>query len=812
MQRLCRLVLVLGLVVSMVAHGAAAPAKSNAVVGALDSNARILIDRWGVPHIYGRSQHDAFVAQGWNAARDRLWQIDLWRRSGLGELSAALGSAYAAQDRAIRLFVYRGDMDREWAAYGADAKEHTRAFVAGINAYVAAVRRDPALLPREFALAGYEPAFWKAEDVVRIRNHGLVVGVGEQLLRAEATCKAGLDAAGLLLKVSPPWTPIVPEGLDLCSIPPTVLDQYHLALKPVTFGPDGRHAANEDTEPVLALATNTALGRAQGSNNWVVAPAKSATGRPILANDPHRSDEVPSLRYLVHVVAPGLDVIGAGEPSLPGVSIGHNERIAFGLTVFPIAQEDLYVYETNPANPREYRYRDGWEPMRVVHESLAVRGGGDTDIELKFTRHGPVVMEDPAHHRAYAVRATWLGTGAAPYFASMRYIKARNIREFSAALKYWGEPGENQIFADTTGKIGWFPSGFVPIRHNSDGLLPLPGDGRYEWDGILDRDLLPSEVDPGRHYIATANQLNLPKDYPYAERRVGFVWYDNDRFSRISEVLDGLGKVSMGDSEALQNDYVTVPGRRLVRVLGGIRTDDARLKDTIMWLQAWNGAVTAESPQAALFEIWVSHHLGAAAMSAAAPALPEGLRTATAGTTMTVLELMEHPDQRLGASPEKTRDEVMLGSLVAALAETTQRLGSDRTTWKWGRLATTLFEHPLSALASAAERAQMNVGPAPKAGDGNTVGAAYYRSADFRLQSGASFRMVLDVGRWDDSVAVNTPGESGDWAGPHYRDLFPLWLSGQYFPLLFTRAAVEKEAEREIELLARPASSTRSTR
>ena len=777
------------------------------VVGALDSNARILIDHWGVAHIYARSQHDAFVAQGWNAARDRLWQIDLWRRSGLGELSAALGSGYAAQDRAIRLFVYRGDLDKEWAAYGSEAKEHTRAFVSGINAYVAAVRRDPALLPKEFVLAGYEPAFWKPEDIVRIRNHGLVVGVGQQLLRAQATCKAGPDAADLLLKVSPPWTPVVPEGLDLCSIPSSVLDQYHLALKAVTFGTDEPRAANDDPQPELVLAQNTALGRAQGSNNWVVAPAKSATGRPILANDPHRNEEVPSLRYLVHVVAPGLDVIGAGEPSLPGVSIGHNEHIAFGLTVFPIAQEDLYIYETNPTNPGEYRYRGAWEPMRVVHEALTVRGGGETDIELKFTRHGPVVMEDLPHRRAYAVRATWLGTGAAPYFASMRYIQARNVREFGAALKFWGEPGENQIVADTNGRIGWFPSGFVPIRHNSDGLLPLPGDGRYEWDGILDRNLLPSEIDPARHYVATANQLNLPQGYPYAERRVGFAWYDNDRFDRISEVMDGLGKVSMRDSEALQNDYVTVPGRRLIRVLGAIRTDDARLADTVAWLQTWDGQVTAESPQAALFEVWVSHHLGAAAITAAAPALPESMRTAISGTTMTVLELLEHPDARLGASPEKTRDAVMLRSLAAALDETAQRLGADRATWQWGRLATTLFEHPLAGLASAAERAQMNVGPAPKAGDDSTVGAAYYRSKDFRLQSGASFRMVLDVGRWDDSVAVNAPGQSGDWGGTHYRDLFPLWLSGQYFPLLYTRAAVEKATEREILLLPRTAPS-----
>lgn len=796
----------LGLLPVLVAYAAgAAPAKERRVVTGLEQRAEILVDRWGVPHIYARSQHDAFVAQGWNAARDRLWQIDLWRRSGLGELSAALGDAYLAQDRAIRLFVYRGDITQEWAAYGPDARRNATAFVAGINAYVAAVRSHALPLPHEFELAGYEPALWSAEDVVRIRNHGLVVGVGVQLMRAQAMCKAGAEAAGLLLEVSPPWTPIIPDGLDLCSISPHALDRYLLAQKSVTFAPAVRSAALLPEDAPRSLAASTLAGSRQGSNNWVIGPEKSKTGRPVLANDPHRSDEVPSLRYLAHLVAPGLDVIGAGEPALPGISIGHNEKIAFGLTVFPIAQEDLYVYETNPGNPNEYRFHDGWEAMRVVHESVHVRGAAEADAELKFTRHGPVVLEDPEHHRAYAVRATWLETGGAPYFASMRYIKAHTIDEFRAALHYWGEPGENQIYADTSGAIGWFPSGFTPVRSTTDGLLPLPGDGRYEWNGYLDRDLLPSEVNPPRHYVATANQLNLPTDYPYTDRRVGFVWYDPARFNRITEVLEGKPRLSLQESEALQNDYLTLPGRELVEILGTIHTDDAELSDTIQWLQAWDGRATSESAQAALFEVWQSHHLGAAVLAEAAPALPVSLQTYVSGTSPAILGLLAHPDSRLGVAPRASRDAIMLRTLAAALAETKERLGADRSAWQWGKLQFVLLEHPLAPLADATERAAMNVGPTGKAGDGSTVGASYYRSTDFRLQAGASFRMVLDVGRWDNSVAVNTPGQSGDWAGPHYRDLFPLWLSGQYFPLLYSRAAVEKATTRSIVLMPSPA-------
>jgi penicillin G amidase len=786
------------------------------VVDGLEAKSEILIDHWGVPHIYATTLHDAFFAQGWNAARDRLWQIDLWRRSGLGELAAVFGPSYVAQDRAIRLSIYRGDMDKEWAAYGPDAKGNTQAFVAGINAYVSMAKKNRDWMPVEFKLKNYGPAFWKADDIVRIRNHGLAIGgIDSQVMRAQLVCKTGTVAAAMELpsKVSPPWTPVVPQGLDLCSIPPAVLAQYELAKRPVVFSKN--EGALSRTSPApnrsdlelgsdLALGSDLESGRSQrGSNNWVVAPDRTTTGRPILANDPHREYAVPGLRYIAHVVAPGLNIVGAGEPALPGILVGHNEHIAFGLTVFPIAQEDLYVYDTNPENPNEYRYQDKWEPMQVLREAIIVRDSPDEQVELKFTRHGPVIMEDPANHRAYALRAAWLDTGGTPYFGAMRYQQAGNQEQFVEALKYWGEPGQNQVYADTTGKIGWFPAGFVPIRPNSDGLLPLPGDGRYEWGGYLDRSLLPSEIDPARGYIASANQMNLPEGYPYAQRRISFTWIDDTRFHRISDVLDGLKKVSIVDSERLQNDDVSVPGHRLIRVLSAISTSDSQLRDTIRWLNDWDFKVAVTSPQAALFEVWVSRHLGPAVVTQTAPLAPDSLRSSVSGSGAYIVSLMEHPDERLGPNPKKVRDDIMLATLSAAVEETKRLLGPDHSSWQWGRLSTILFEHPLSPQANGAQRKKLNVGPAPKAGDDNVVGLAAYRREDFRDQIGASFRMVLDVGQWDNSVAVNTPGQSGDPSSPHYRDLFPLWLSGQYFPLLYSRSAIEQAAERKIVLVPR---------
>jgi penicillin amidase len=788
-----------GLVAS-VASMAIGAAESHIKAKGLEHRAEILIDHWGVPHIYANTAHDAFFAQGWNAARDRLWQMDLWRRSGLGELSAALGPSYLAQDRAIRLFVYRGDMAREWAAYGPDAKQDTEAFVAGINAYVAAIKGKAAALPIEFKLAGYEPAFWKPEDIVRVRIHGFLYGLELETQRAQLICKTG--SATIIsappFKVSPAWTPIIPDGLDPCSIPANVLEQYQLAKKPVTFG--AKISTTASIEPQSRQTVDGSLtnpGEGQGSNNWVIAPSKTTTGRPILANDPHRELAVPALRYIAQISAPGINVIGAGEPALPGIIVGHNEDIAFGLTIFLMAQDDLYVYDTNPDNPKEYRYQGKWEPMRRVQETVQVRGQGDSRVELEFTRHGPVVLEDPAHHRAYAVKASWLDTGGTHYFPSMAYLRARNVTQFAAALKRWGGPGENQIYADRTGQIAWFPAGFTPIRPDSDGLLPLPGDGRYEWHGYLDRDLLPSEINPGRGYIATANQMNLPKDFPYRERRTSFLWVDDNRFNRISEVLDGLPRVSIADSEALQNDHVSLPARTLLGVLKGIKTVDPKLQDTLNWLTAWDCRIEARSPQAALYELWIAHHLGPTVIERIAPAISEKERAAM-GTPRPIVDLMEHPDSQLGPHPQQARDDLMLETLVAAERELERLQGSDRTQWQWGKLATVLLEHPLAPLMDAAHRPKWNVGPAPMSGDADVVGVAHYGLQDFHDKLAASFRMVLDVGQWDNSMAVSSPGQSGDPDSPHYQDLFPLWLEGKYFPLLYSRAAVEKVTEEKI--------------
>ena len=362
MKRLLRLLPSVLLYIAAGAAVAAAPTQT-IKVGGLEQGAEILVDRWGVPHIYAQSQDDAFFVQGFNAARDRLFQIDLWRRRGLGELASVFGPAYVEQDKATRLFLYRGDMEKEWQSYGKGAQRISERFVAGINAYIDYAAQTPGALPFEFRQLGYAPAKWKAEDVVRIRSHGLTRNLTLEVARADVACKAGLDADQVRSTLQPAWETAVPAGLDPC-LPAGVLEVFQLATENVWFGqgPEKRRAGRPADAHRRRRPRHAAL---EGSNNWVVAPSKSATGRPIMANDPHRAYSAPSLRYIAHLNAPGLNVIGAGEPALPGISIGHNGTIAFGLTIFSIDQEDLYVYELNPANRMQYKYRGQWENFKV---------------------------------------------------------------------------------------------------------------------------------------------------------------------------------------------------------------------------------------------------------------------------------------------------------------------------------------------------------------------------------------------------------------------------------------------------------------
>jgi penicillin amidase len=777
--------------------GAASAQDSTAVkheawtVAGLAAPARMVVDHWGVPHIFAASARDAFFLQGYNAGRDRLWQIDLWRKRGLGRLAASFGPSYVAQDRAARLFLYRGDMAAEWAAYGAGSREAVEAFAAGVNAYVAEVDAGKRPLPVEFRLTGSRPEPWAAEDVLRIRSHALVSNVASEVARAQVACKASLSADLLRRTLSPPHKVVVPAGLDPCVVPADVLKDYLLGTGAVSFEALAGGVQKAEASPQARLAAALDAYQNEGSNNWVIAPSRTATGRPILANDPHRPVGVPSLRYVVHLNAPDLDIIGAGEPALPGVSFGHNARIAWGITIFYIDQEDLYVYETKGD---AYRYKSGYEPMTVVHEIIAVKGEAPRDVTLKFTRHGPVLDETPDTGKgghAFAMRTVWNMPGASGYFGSSRMWRATSWADFKAGQEHWGTPPLNLVFADTTGDIGWSAAGLTPSRLNWDGLLPVPGDGRYEWAGLMPVSQLPALHNPPRGFVATANQMNLPADYP-ANRTISYEWADRSRITRIEEVLTGLPKATLADSMALQTDSHDALSRRTIALLAHVTAPDPSVARAIDLLKAWDNDETTGSAAAAIYQVWTTNHLGHAVVGSV---VPEAARAVVgSGSVDGVVTWLESPDAAA------TRDGLLLTSLTAAVADLKHELGPDMATWSWGRLHHASFSPAAAVLADRQLAAQMATGALQIPGSAQTPRAATFGAGDYRQTAGASVRLVLDVGAWDNSRAINTPGQSGDPFSTHYRDLFPLWATGAYIPLDFSRAAIDRDAELVVSL------------
>jgi penicillin amidase len=771
------------------------PIRTSFVLPGLAGPAEIVVDRWGVPHIYAATTYDAFRVQGFNAARDRLWQIDFWRRRGLGRLSEVFGAEHVERDRAARLFLFRGDTHSDWLAYGSDTKRASTAFVEGVNAFVQMTREDPGLLPVEFRELGYEPAFWEPSDVTRIRSHGLFYNVRDEVARALTLRDHPAEVEELRKRREPPRPLHVPDGLDLGVIPDDVLAVYDLATTPPVFGPPAPQAAQGDVLP-------------EGSNNWVVSGSRTATGRPVLANDPHRAAAaLPGLRYLAHLSAPGFDVIGAGEPGLPGISIGHNGRIAFGLTIFSIDQEDLYVYETNPAEPLEYRYRDRWEPMRVERETITVRDGEPVEVELLFTRHGPVIRTDPERNTAFAVRAAWLEPGMAPYLGSMDYMRARDWDEFLGAMNRWGAPPENQVYADTDGNIGWKTGGLTPIRPNWDGTLPVPGDGRYEWAGFYDMDELPGAFNPEQGFVATANEMNLPPDFP-ADRHISYDWYAPYRRQRLDEVLAAADASTLPEMVALQSDFVSIPARRILARLAALPLPGD--VDGLDLLKDWDADLRADSAAAALFEVWYRRHLRPALLQRAleqivgTDAAPGAAARIAAKEDLLAdarvdLDLVETPGDRLGPDPERFLADTVGATLPAAVAEVETLLGADRAQWSWGRLHVARMAHPLAAVLPGVPQERLVAGPLPRGGSGDTVGNTAY-GPNFVQSAGATFRIAIDVGDWDESLAMNAPGQSGRLDDPHATDLFASWARGEAFPLLYSRERVDAAAEQIITL------------
>jgi len=742
-------------------------------VAGLDSAVEVRRDRWGVPHIYAKTTHDLFFAQGYVVAQDRLWQMEMWRRTGEGRLAEVLGPAYVERDRIARLLAYRGDMAAEWSSYAPDTRPIVSAFVQGINAYIASVRDHP---PIEFSLLGFLPEPW--DERVPLQRMGALAMTGnalEEVERAALLTTLGRSRLEALMPTDPARSLDPAPGLDLRGISATSLGA----------------AAADATIP---------FARREGSNNWVVSGAKTATGKPLLANDPHRAVGLPSLRYLTHLVGPGWNVIGAGEPGLPGVAGGHNERAGFGFTIVGMDQQDVYVERISvcPGFRKSRQAREGtaprcswegrWVPIRTTWDTIRVKGEAPRAVRLEFTRHGPLVAQDSARGRGFALKFVGSEPGTAGYLAQLSLDRATDWSGFREAAARWKLPTENLIYGDVEGNIGWVAAGLMPVRSWS-GLLPVPGGGKYEWAGFVPMDELPMAFNPASGFIVTANNNILPAGYP---RPINYSWAEPFRADRLAGVLRDSGSFTRADFERLQHDELSLPARTLVPVLlaagqrrfgaeraapsAGSRND---VEAALTTLSSWDFVMRRDQAAPLIYHHWLgalSRRVSQRWLGPLAPSVG-GLYTGV------LIDLMTKPDARLGPSPPLARDSLALLALEDALRESTQEQGADLSTWRWGATHQADFRHPLAAA--------FDLAAVPRGGDGNTVNAT--AGAGSRQTHGASYRIVVDFADFDNSTATNVPGQSAQPGSEFYGNLLPLWAEGKYFPLVYSRAAVERE-------------------
>lgn len=743
------------------ARAALADVRGTVKAPALHQRVRVQRDRWGVPHIYASDAHDLFFAQGFVAAQDRLFQMELWKRAGQGRLAEILGPSAVERDAQARRLRYRGDLKAEYASYAADTQAILRAFTDGINAYIKAIQASGGRgLPVEFQVAGFTPELWNPVDCLnRLAAYSMMNNASAELLHAQLVALLGADRATALFTFEPKAQLMPAPGVDFSGLSPALLANVASSDQRIPF-------------PASSL---------QESNNWTVSGSMTATGKPILANDPHRVIAEPSLRYIVHLVAPGWNVIGAGEPALPGVAAGHNEQIAWGFTIFGLDQQDLYLETLDTTQPARYRTPTGWETMTEAPETIAVRGAAPVTIRVKYTRHGPVLWEDG--RRALALR--WVGAepGTAGYLGSLSLDRASDWRTFEQAMPRWKVPSENIVYADRLGNIGEHSTGLAPRRINFNGLLPVPGGGQYEWHGFLPNSALPHSFNPTDQFIATANHQMIPDDFPFP---VGFDWTAPTRFQRIHDVLDEYRrsghKVTISDMGALQSDVVSLTARQLQPMLrAALETQSTSLSATTHaaadLLLNWDAALREDSAPAVLFELWTSELAKRVMDHVVPPAARSLLATWTTPRVIPVLKSL--PD----------RDSIVLDALRTAREQLEALQGEDPSRWSWGALHKVYFRHALDALPGAA--AVFDRGPFPRSGDGDVVQATSPDRQTFEQISGASYREVFDLGDWDRSLAINVPGQSGQPDSPHYDDLLTLWRTGQYFQLAYSKSAVD---------------------
>ena len=748
-------------------------------VAGLRSTVEVYRDRWGVPHIYADNAEDLFFAQGYVTAQDRLWHMEFNRRVGSGTLSEILGVATLETDRFIRALGWRRVAEEEADALSGETLTMLEAYSAGVNAFIDS---HGGSLPLEFTILGVEPEPWTPADSIswaKAMAWDLGGNWEAELLRALLIDAVGEDKAAELAPPYPDDHPVI--------VPPGVGVDANLGI-------DSLLARSAELERFLSG------GPGVGSNNWVVDGSKSATGKPLLADDVHLGLQMPSIWYEVHLVGGGLNVEGYSFPGVPGVIVGHNEHIAWGVTNLGPDVQDLYLEKVNPANPDQYEYQGQWLDMETLEEVIEVSGQDPVVERVQLTRHGPVitsVVEDVEEVVAFR----WTALEPNRMFDSLLMLDgASNWEEFRAALELWAVPSQSFVFADTEGNIGYQTPGLIPIRSEGHtGLLPVPGwTGEYEWQGYIPFDELPSVFNPPTHYLVTANNKVVGDDYPYV---LAYDFSLGHRAQRITSQLADTDILSIEDLQRIHGDTYSYSGEVFAPYVLQIEPEGFLQERALNELRAWDYRCEAESTGATIFHVFymelVENTFG--------DELGDELLTEyLTGWTWHHLALEEMIQERENpwfddtTTPEKeTRDDIVLRSFADALDYLGNRFGDVPHAWEWGRLHGVTFVHqPLGESGIAPLEMIFSRGPVEIGGSADTVNAASFDpEKPYATTDGVSQRLIVDLSDFDNSLSTHTTGQSGLPFHKHYDDMIHPWQAVEYHPLHWSREMVEQNQE-----------------
>lgn len=774
----------------------------------LQAPVTVIYDSYGVPHIYAENSHDLFMAQGYVHAVDRFWQMEWWRRFSSGRQAEIAGADYVGFDSFIRTLGFQQAAERDFAAASDEAKAALEAYAEGVNAYIAG--KAPEALATEFAIladmgVSVEVGEWTPFDTLRWYKMMALNLAGNFELEIERAIIA--EGAGALARIAVPYlVPDFPFAQFPVIIEPGSIDYTGMTETSSTLTPPDFSAVSFNLVGEITLEELSLLGGdpSIGSNSWVIGGSMTDTGTPLLANDPHLGIQNPSIWYEVGLhctpksEACPYDVVGVTFAGSPGIVIGHTDRVAWGFTNVGTDAQDLYLLQINPDNPNQYMLDGNWVDFEIFPETLNVYGADPRQFERKWSVWGPVITDIVDNMGPDVVAALrWTAYEESSLVDALLGLnRATDWESFRAAAALFDGPAQNMIYADVDGNIGYQMPGLTPIRaEGHDPRYPVDGSlSSNTWQGYVPFEELPSLYNPEAGYIVTANNSVVGADYPYY---ITADWDYGYRAVRIEMMIqnDEDGIITADDIKRIQNDNYNLKADFLIPALQTLTFDDETLTNAVVWLGEWDRQNSIESGQAALFEAYWSKLLEAIFADDFGVIPSGGDRWWFIVNQMIANPRNPVASQLLGGDI----NEIMVNAFVAAYAQMVEMQGEDPTQWSWGSLHTANFiADPLGYMDEYAET--FNVTVQANGGD-SIVNATSWGAPDFAVASLPSMRQILDPGNWDNSQRINTLGQSGDPASPHYADQVEMWRDGTYRLEPFTRVAVESTATRTLTLI-----------